>query len=77
MTAQTPSDILKQATGMSIGWSIVMIVLGFLAVLLLLLPFGTGLGVSMMVGWIVFSVALCTWRTRSRHRAREPSSGEY
>ncbi len=51
MTVQTPSDILKQATGMSIVWSVVMIVLGFLAVLL---PFGTGLGVSMAVGWIIF-----------------------
>ena len=51
MTVQSTTDILKQATGMSVGWSIVMIVLGFLA---LLLPFATGVGVSIAVGWIIF-----------------------
>ena len=51
MTPQSTTDVFKQATGMSIGWSVVMIVLGFLA---LLLPFATGIGVSIVVGWIIF-----------------------
>ena len=38
---------------MSIGWSVAMIVLGFLAILM---PFTTGIGISIFVGWImVFS----------------------
>ena len=53
MNGQSTTDVFKQATGMSIGWAIVMIVLGFLAVLM---PFATGIGVSIFVGWImVFS----------------------
>jgi uncharacterized membrane protein HdeD (DUF308 family) len=36
---------------MSIGWGVIMIVLGFLAVLL---PFATSIGVSIVVGWIIF-----------------------
>ncbi len=51
MTVQTPSDIFKEATGMSIGWAIAMIVMGLLAVLL---PYATGIGVSLVVGWIIF-----------------------
>jgi uncharacterized membrane protein HdeD (DUF308 family) len=35
---------------MSIGWAAVMIVLGFLAVFL---PFATGIGVSILVSWII------------------------
>jgi uncharacterized membrane protein HdeD (DUF308 family) len=35
---------------MSIGWAILMIVLGFLAVAL---PLATGIGVAIMVGWII------------------------
>lgn len=43
----------KEATGMSIGWAVVMTALGFTAVFL---PFATGLAVSIVVGWlIVFS----------------------
>ena len=50
MTEQSITDVFKEATGMSIGWAIVMIVLGFLAVFL---PLTTGLGVSILVGWII------------------------
>jgi uncharacterized membrane protein HdeD (DUF308 family) len=50
MGGQNTTDVLKQATGMSIGMALVMIVLGFLAVFL---PFATGIGVSILVGWII------------------------
>ena len=53
MTGQSTTDVFKEATGMSIGWAVVMIALGFTA---LFLPFETGLAVSIVVGWfIVFS----------------------
>jgi uncharacterized membrane protein HdeD (DUF308 family) len=42
--------ILDDAVGISIGWAILMIVLGFVAVLL---PFATGIGVSLVVSWII------------------------
>jgi len=42
--------VFKDAAGISIGWSIVMIVLGFVAVLL---PFAAGVGVSIAVSWII------------------------
>ena len=50
MKGQSTTDVLKGATGMSIGLAVVMIVLGFLAVAL---PLATGIGISIMVGWIV------------------------
>lgn len=50
MTEQSVTGVFKEATGMSIGWAIVMIVLGFLAVFL---PLTTGLAVSILVGWII------------------------
>jgi uncharacterized membrane protein HdeD (DUF308 family) len=50
MTAQSITDKIKEATGMSIGMAAVMIVLGFLAVLL---PFATGIGIAILVGWII------------------------
>ena len=53
MSEQSTTDVLKQVAGMSIGWAIVMVVLGFLAILM---PFTTGIAVSIFVGWImVFS----------------------
>lgn len=50
MTGQSTTDVFKQATGMSIGFSLVMILLGFLAVFL---PFAMGIGVSILVSWII------------------------
>jgi uncharacterized membrane protein HdeD (DUF308 family) len=52
MTAQSTSttSIFKQAAGASIGWAVVMIVLGCLAIFL---PFATGIGVSVAIGWII------------------------
>jgi len=50
MSEQSITDTLKQATGMSIGWAVVMIVLGFLAILM---PLATGIAVSVFVGWII------------------------
>jgi len=50
MNAQSTTSIFKQAAGASIGWGIVMIVLGVLA---LFLPLATGIGVSIAVGWII------------------------
>jgi uncharacterized membrane protein HdeD (DUF308 family) len=53
MSEVSTTGVLKEAAGMSIGWAVVMIVLGFLAILV---PFATGIGVSIFVGWImVFS----------------------
>ncbi len=50
MTGQSTTDVFKEATGMSIGLALVMIVLGVLAVFL---PFATGIGISILVGWII------------------------
>jgi len=50
MTAQSTTNVFKQAAGASIGWGVVMIVLGCLA---LCLPFATGIGVSVALGWII------------------------
>ncbi len=52
MTDQSTSTtgILKQLAGASIGWAVVMIVLGCLA---LCLPLATGVGVSVAIAWIV------------------------
>jgi|SRR5579863_1895172 len=50
MSAQSITDVFKEAAGMSMGWAIVMIVVGFLAILM---PFATGIGVSIVVGWII------------------------
>jgi uncharacterized membrane protein HdeD (DUF308 family) len=50
MKGQSTTDVFKKVAGMSIGLAILMIVLGFLAVAL---PLATGIGVSILVGWIV------------------------
>jgi uncharacterized membrane protein HdeD (DUF308 family) len=50
MAGQSTTDLFKEATGISIGLALVMIVLGFLAVFL---PFATGIGVSILVSWII------------------------
>jgi uncharacterized membrane protein HdeD (DUF308 family) len=50
MNEQSISSTLKGATGMSIGWALIMILLGFVAVIL---PMATGIGISVLVGWII------------------------
>ena len=45
------TSTLKDAAGWSIGWSVVMIILGSLA---LFLPLTTGIAVSILVGWTMF-----------------------
>jgi len=50
MSGQSTTDVFKETTGASIGWAVVTIVLGFFAVLM---PFTTGIGVSILVSWIV------------------------
>ena len=50
MNAQSTTGIIKKAAGASIGWGVVMILLGVLA---LFLPLATGIGVSIAVGWII------------------------
>lgn len=53
MNGQSTTDVLKEATGMSIGSAIVMLALGVLAIVM---PFTTGIAVSIFVGWLmVFS----------------------
>ena len=49
MSAQS-TNIFKEAAGASIGWGVVMILLGILA---LFLPLATGIGVSIAAGWII------------------------
>ncbi len=44
------SKVFKEVTGASIGWAIVMILLGVLAVIL---PLATGIAVSVVVAWVV------------------------
>lgn len=50
MASQITTDLFKEATGRSIGWAVVMIVLGLLAVFV---PLATGIAVSIVVGWII------------------------
>jgi uncharacterized membrane protein HdeD (DUF308 family) len=50
MKEQSTANVLKEVAGMSIGVAVVMIVLGFLAVAL---PLATGIGISILVGWII------------------------
>ena len=44
------SRTFKEVAGASIGWAVVMIVLGLLAVIL---PVATGIAVSVIVAWVV------------------------
>jgi uncharacterized membrane protein HdeD (DUF308 family) len=50
MKGQSTADVFKKITGMSIGLAVLMIVLGLLAVAL---PVATGIGVSILIGWII------------------------
>jgi uncharacterized membrane protein HdeD (DUF308 family) len=50
MNAQSTTGIFKQAARTTIGWGIVMVLLGVLA---LFLPLATGIGISIAVGWII------------------------
>lgn len=50
MAGQSTTDVFKEVAGMSIGWAVIMIVLGFLAVVM---PFTAGIAISILVGWII------------------------
>ena len=50
MSSQGTTDVLKEVAGISIGWALVMIALGFFAVFL---PFATGIGISIVVACII------------------------
>lgn len=50
MSSQPVAKIFKDAAGASIGWGVVMIVLGLAAIIL---PGAAGIGVSVAVGWII------------------------
>jgi uncharacterized membrane protein HdeD (DUF308 family) len=50
MKGQSTTNVFKEVTGMSIGLAVLMIVLGILAIAL---PLATGIGVSIVVGWII------------------------
>lgn len=50
METQSTMDVLKEPTGISIGWAALMTVLGLAAVLM---PLATGIAVSVFVGWII------------------------
>ena len=47
---ETVKNAIKKVTGASIGWAVVMIVLGLLAVIL---PYATGIAISVVVAWLV------------------------
>jgi uncharacterized membrane protein HdeD (DUF308 family) len=55
MPAQSNTDVFKEATGLSIGWSLVMVALGILAVVL---PTAAGIGVSVVVAWVIILTGL-------------------
>lgn len=50
MALQNAKDLIKQVTGISIGLAFLMILLGFFAIGL---PLATGIGVALLVGWII------------------------
>lgn len=50
MSSQPVANIFKNAAGASIGWGVVMIILGLAAIFL---PAAAGIGVSVAVGWII------------------------
>jgi uncharacterized membrane protein HdeD (DUF308 family) len=50
MTTESVQSTFKQFTGLFIGSSVVMIVLGALA---MTMPFAAGIGISIFVGWLV------------------------
>ena len=50
MKENEPRDMLKSAAGIAIGVAILMIVLGFLAIVM---PMTTGIAVSILFGWII------------------------
>jgi uncharacterized membrane protein HdeD (DUF308 family) len=50
MKEQSTTNIFTKVTGMSIGLAVLMIVLGILAIAL---PVAMGIGVSILVGWII------------------------
>jgi uncharacterized membrane protein HdeD (DUF308 family) len=50
MNGQNSADVFKKVTGMSLGWAVLMIVLGFLAVTM---PLATGIGIAILVSWII------------------------
>ena len=47
---ETVKKAFKEVTGATIGWAVVMIVLGLLAVIL---PYASGIAVSVVVAWLV------------------------
>jgi len=47
---ESTRKLFKEVTGASIGWAVVMILLGFLAVVL---PLATGIAVSIVVSWLI------------------------
>ena len=49
-TQTAPVDIFKRVTGLSIGLAVLMIVLGFAA---MLKPFAASLGISLFIAWII------------------------
>jgi len=51
----TVKNLIKEVTGASIGWGVVMILLGILAVIL---PFATGIAVSVIVSWLIVVAGL-------------------
>ena len=51
----TARNVIKEVTGASIGWGVIMIVLGMLAVIL---PFATGIAVSVVVSWLIVVAGL-------------------
>jgi uncharacterized membrane protein HdeD (DUF308 family) len=50
MIGQGTADVFKEAAGVSVGLAVVMIVLGILAVGV---PFASGIGISILMAWII------------------------
>ena len=55
MSGKSITDVFKEATGISIGSGVIMILLELLA---MFLPQQTGFGVSVVIGWIIVVAGL-------------------
>ena len=66
-------SVFKEVTGASIGWAVVMILLGLLAVIL---PLATGIAVSVLVSWLIVFAGLAYLAFPLPAEVPEHSSGE-
>ena len=59
------ASVFREVTGSSIGWAVVMIFLGFMAILLSLV---TGIDISVVIAWVIFLSGLAYAASAFSHR---------